>query len=405
MMPNITKYTLNSIGFYFLFPMYFATACLFVFFNVPVSFYWGIFALLAIITIPTLIMNKIFPLDLNLQNSYDVVQKKQKFRFIILLFSATVIFAGFLDIYINGLKLLNPSTYAKLNGNGRYVRHISMLCWILIPVAFIFLRTWKVRAFFVAYAFLFPILIIDRNRLFLSFYSFIVCFLLSFRSLESSKKKGIVVLSISCMMVFSLVLFAAIGKFRVGKPFAVRSSGTLLIKNQYPLTKAFTHLPASTSQAVMYITSPIFNFATIAAADFRNPQFLLNQLAPFSKEHSSFYPYAPVLISGFNIGTEFYPFLLYGGLSLVLCSFVLMLLTVVLFSFLFKKSPNIFTYIIFIKLSYGALFLGFGPQFFILYNLMVILLMLSLWGGAVSVDKLSKKYWIPKRKIELTNAF
>jgi hypothetical protein len=179
--------------------------------------------------------------------------------------------------------------------------------------------------------------------------------------------------------VLFISIFAIVGHFRSGSGFMVPSSGSALKEGAFPLALSFYYLPDLLQQVVLYLTTPIFNFATIVSHDFINPDFLLSQLSPFGREQFDVYPYAPVLVPRFNVGTEFYPFLLYGGLTLFGCAFYIFLLAFALAVILFRKYPNIFTFLIFIKLSYGVLFMGFGPQFYILLNVMFILLMFVLW--------------------------
>jgi hypothetical protein len=132
-------------------------------------------------------------------------------------------------------------------------------------------------------------------------------------------------------------------------------------------------------QVILYITTPIFNFATVVSNHFTNQDFLLSQLSPFSRDQFAAYPYSPILVPRFNVGTEFYPFLLYGGMLWVALAFMCLFVSFILAFYLLKRCPNIFTFFIFIKISYNALFMGFAPQFYILLNLMFVILMLLLW--------------------------
>ena len=89
------------------------------------------------------------------------------------------------------------------------------------------------------------------------------------------------------------------------------------------------------------------------------------------------------MVERFNVGTEFYPWLLYGGMSLAVCSLFFLVVSFFLVSKLFEKRSNIFTLLIFLKVSYTLLFMGFAPQFYILLNFVFIFLMFALWRVSV----------------------
>lgn len=373
------NYFLNSISFYFFFPVYLATALLFVFFNVPEDFYFPLFSLLAIITLPVLFSMLILPLKMNLNACYQQIKSRQQYRHMILLFCVAVMLFAPVDIYVNGFKWLNPVSYSDLHGAGRYVRHITILCWLLVPVAFLFIdRTW-IKLLFVFYAVIFPILIVDRNRFFISGYSLFLCLVFTYHSLQAGKFKTMCRALFYTLPLVAILIFSLIGKFRSGNAFMVDSSDIFLVEGYYPLSNAFLHLPYLLQQIVIYIATPLFNFATVVTEHFTNPDFLLSQFSPFSRENFEAYPYSPILVPKFNVGTEFYPFLLYGGLSLVAFASVFLVCSFIMAALLFKKYPNIFTFLIFIKISYSVLFMGFAPQFFIFFNLTFVLLMIFLW--------------------------
>jgi len=373
------KKLINSISFYFLLPIYFALFLLFTFFYVPQDYYFSLAILCSIITIPVLISLRIIPLRMQIQDYYRRILSHARYRFIILSLCLFIIICGPIDIYVNGFKLLNPSTYADINGIGRYVRHVTTLCWIFVPVAFIFLKSPWLKFLFISYAILFPIVIIDRNRFFLSGYSLFFCAVLVYHTSQKTRTKTkskilFFLIPFACLFIFSLI-----GHFRSGAAFIVPSSGTLLQEGAYPLKASFASLPALLQQIILYITTPLFNFATIASENYINQNFLISQFSPFSRESLESYIYAPTLVSRYTVGTEFYPFLLYGGLNYVAWAFIFMLIGFILASYLFKKFPNIFTFLIFIKISYNALFMGFAPQYYILLNLIFLMMMFFLW--------------------------
>ncbi|KTD33999.1 hypothetical protein [Legionella israelensis] len=373
------NYCLNSMAFYFFLPLYMATALLFIFFNVPEEFYFGIFSLLTCVTLPVLFSMLVFPLRMNLNQYYQGIKNRPQYNFIILPFCFFIILFAPLDIYVNGFKWFDPISYSDVQGVGRYIRHVTILCWVLVPVAFLYIHRPVIKIAFILYAILFPIIIVDRNRFFISGYSLFLCLVFTYNSIQSKKLKKISKICFYFLPVAAVLIFSIIGKFRSGNAFMVDSSGTFLAEGYYPLSETFLHLPYLLQQVVIYIATPILNFSTVVAENFINPDFLLSQFSPFSRDNFEAYPFSPILVPRFNVGTEFYPFLLYGGLPLVILAIIFLVLSFNVASLLFKKYPNIFTFLIFIKISYSVLFMGFAPQFFIFLNLMFVVLMMFLW--------------------------
>lgn len=381
----------NSVSFYFLMPIYSAFALLFIFFNLPDDFYSSAFSFLVLLTVPVFWGSILLPSRIKLLENYALIKNKPHYDFVLISVCFSIILFGPIDVYVNGFKLLDPASYADIYGIGRVIRHITTLSWILIPVAFLFIKKPLIKLGFIIYAILFPIIIIDRNRFFHSCYVLFLCLLLASPQPSKGNSNRLFMFA---TVVTVLVIFALIGKFRSGGAFVVESSATSLIEGAYPLSTVFFRLPAFLQQIVLYITSPIFNFLTVLSYDFINQDFLLKQFSPFGREIFAFYPYAPIFIPRFNVGTEFFPFLLYGRLPLVTVAVILLLLCFKLTILLFNKRPNIFTFLIFLRISYVVLFMGFAPQFYILLNLVFVVLMGLLWFFANLLESffLQKNY-------------
>jgi hypothetical protein len=391
----------NSVGFYFLMPLAFSLGLTLLFFSIPGDLYFDLFILPLFIFLLVISVKIIFPRKLFVSSGFKLIFLQKRHRSIIFLYLFVVLMSGPLDIYLNGFKLLDPLTYADFNGVGRYVRHISILCWTLVPIAYIFIESKKHKYFLIIYALIFPILIIDRNRLFASFYSLVFCLVLvphfaKFPNLLSElrlKRKRIFFL-----LSVLILAFSGLGSFRSGlEVFSVESSGNVLSEGMLPLRDIYYYLSPLMQQIILYITTPIFNFATILAVDFKNEDFLLSQLSPFNRELFDAYPYAPVMIARFNVGTEFFPWLLYGGFSLVILSLVFMMISFLLSGFLLRIFPNIFTLLIFLRISYLVLFMGFAPQFYILLNLGFVILMFLLWGLSSILSKIGEPMPVDRR--------
>ena len=368
---------INSRFFYFLFPIYFSLVLILTFFNIPQGFMLSLLSLYFIAT-PLLLISKIFyPWKFTLDESYQRVVLNPKHGQMALFACFVILLSAPFDIWVNGFKLLDPLSYAEFNGNGKSIRHISSLCWILVPVSFIFVKSKKVKWIFVMHAIIFPILIVDRNRLFMAFYSLLFCMI------AAPASKRVSPFYIYLLIFVLMMIFAVLGMVRSGDAFIVGSSGNELIKGAFPLNDLFYCLPELYQQIVLYLTSPIFNFATIVHYDFTNETFLLSQLSPFGREMFEEYPYAPVMIERFNVGTEYFPWLLYGGLLFVAASYFFIVLTFLWAVQFFKKYANIFTFLIFLRVSYVVLFSAFAPQFYLLLNLSFIVLMMFLWIASI----------------------
>lgn len=385
------KTLINSIFSYFLLPLYFSLALWLVFFHVPEGFFLNLLSLYFIVTPIVLFVKVAIPIKFKINISYALIFNAKKHKVVIALFCFVVLLSGPIDVYVNGFKLFDPDSYAEFNGVGRYVRHISILCWTLVPIAFIFVRKTKVKMILIAYAIIFPILIIDRNRLFASFYSLVMCLALTPPTCDRGLfKRNVGNVKLFGLISFMFLIFCGLGIYRSGSSaFSVASSGGVLSEGALPLREIFYILPSFFQQVILYIVTPIFNFATIVFFDFRESAFLLSQFSPFGRDQFAAYPYAPIMVPRFNVGTEFYPWLLYGGLPFVLVSFVFILFFFLLTVFLLKKYPNIFTFLIFLKISYLVLFMGFAPQFYLLLNLAFVILMIGLWFFSSFINMLA----------------
>ncbi len=372
---------LSSRFFYLLFPLYFNLVLIGIFYNIPDGFLNSLLALFLVITPIWILSLVVINFNFNLKSIGNKIFAATEYKKSSVLLALIVIISGPIDIYINGFKLLDPGSYAEFNGYGRYVRHISGLCWLLVPIAFIFINSKILKSTLILCAIIFPILIVDRNRLFMTFYAIIFCSCIQV-SKKIKKYRSKTNYRILILILILIIIFSVLGSYRSGDALFIDSSGDALIDGYLPLNKLFYYVPTIFQQVIIYLTTPLFNFATVVYYDFSNEIFLLSQLSPFDRLSYEVYPYAPIMVQRFNVGTEFYPWLLYGGLPLVALSFSLMLLSFYGAVKLISIRPNIYTLVIFLKISYAMLFMGFGPQFYILLNLSFVLLIFFIWFTA-----------------------
>ncbi|WP_447738152.1 O-antigen polymerase [Aeromonas veronii] len=358
------------------------------FFNIPATYYLGVIFLPTLMLLMGLLIDGVF--KRGVQNSYLLdrifLNREKNNELIAVVFLTVVIFLVPLDIYFNGFKILNPSSYAELNGIGRYIRHFTNFSWIAIPIAYLFIRNRRYIYQNVLYYFLIffgvfvPVLFVDRNRLLLSFFC-LVYFYVYFKRSGLIKRKSNSKAKLFFVILLIVLLFGALGVYRSGESFVVLSSGERLIDGYFPLRDIFFRIPNILQQIILYISTPIFNFATVFEIGFINPDFLLSQLSPFSRGEYDAYPYSPILVPRYNVGTELYPFLLYGGVIYVV---VAALLTSLLFLSTVKiheKYNNIFTLLFFLKMAYTMIMIGFAPQIITFYNLFSIIVLVGLYIG------------------------
>jgi hypothetical protein len=350
----------------------------------PLDYILYLIALPFTLTLFILFSYLLVPKKLNIINAYKKTIENKDYYLTLKIFSLVIIASMPIDIMTNGFKLLDPLSYADINGIGRYVRGVSTYCWALIPIAY-FIGNKTLRFLFITLAILFSIVIIDRNRLLLCFYALFFCAIINqkiiTKNLSKKTKKNYWVI------VLFLLIFAILGQFRSGDAFIVESSGNTFIEGKFPLKPYFFYIPDLFQQIILYIITPLFNFMTILNNGFINTEFLEGQLSPFSRDDYELYPYSPILIARFNVGTEYFPWLLYGGIGYVLLAIVGMLICFFIAAALLKKYPNIFTLLIFIRLSYLILLSVFAPQFYLLSNIIFLLLIFSIWFIAYHFNK------------------
>jgi len=371
------KFLFNSLWFYSLVPIWVPVLLFFIFYSVPVDFYGSLLVLPLMVTVAFILVSCLYPISFQLEQSITKMREQERYRLVSYAFCWLVVIFSALDIYVNGLKILTPLTYAELAPGGSHIRHISIMCWALIPISFVFIRSSFVRKIVIFYAIIFPILIVDRNRLLSSFYVLIICsiyFRPHYEDIRYQKLKAI------GTFIFPILIFALLGFYRSGsEAFVVQSSGGVLQEGYLPLRNFFFNLSPVFQQILLYVTTPIFNFATVDYHEFINQDFLLSQLSPFDRSAFDSYPDSGVFVSRFNVGTEFFSWLLYAGIAMVFPVVFFMVLSFLLVARLYMIYPNIFTFLIFLRLSYEMLFMGFAPQFYMLLTLAFVLLMIFFW--------------------------
>jgi hypothetical protein len=360
----------NNIYFYVLPSVFIQLALVFCFFNIPNSMLSSFLFLPVIITLITVFFGILIQKKIDITKAVEI--KKWTIDYKILeFFCWFIVFLVPFDIYFNGFKILNPATYAEFHGIGRYIRYVTNFSWLICLFSAInFKRNISFKVLLII-SVLIPIIFIDRNRLLMCFFNmFIVWYFIS-KGTKKSKNIKVLLCFLGVLGIFSLI-----GLARSGTAFYVPSSGTKFISGYYPLKQYFYLLPVTVQQVVLYITTPLFNFSHMLDIGFKSDVFLLRQVDFLNRDLYPVYPYSPILIPRYNVGTEFFPILLCFGKIGVFLAVLIILSYFSFFFYLLYLRPNFYTLSFFMKISYVILLMGFAPQFFIVYNIASLFLML-----------------------------
>jgi hypothetical protein len=245
--------------------------------------------------------------------------------------------------------IVDPSSYATFEGGREHIRHISDMSWILPPIALICFRNRALRGLLICIGFIFPILVLDRNRLMAAAFSLILVIVLRRDNAGPFPWKTVISSGSIAAAAFSLL-----GTLRSGP----------LDYLPLPFSSFFKESPQFLKWLLLYTGAGIYNFSAIFAKDYRNPEFLLNQIIPFRGSVVTLGTDIPLDASTVNVGTEFFPFLMAFGWAGALFS-ILALYFMLLWSVkLLNGHLSIFTLLIFLRVSYVCVMSPFGPQAF-----------------------------------------
>lgn len=260
--------------------------------------------------------------------------------------------AGFCVIDLTAFPIpliVDPSSYATFEGGRNHVRHISNLSWILPPLALLCFRVKAVRIALIAIGLIFPMLVIDRNRLFAALFSLALTFILLQKKPALFSWKVIVPLLFAGLAAFSLL-------------GAVRS-GTLNGLD-LPLSGLFRSSPEGVKWLLLYVSAGVYNFSSILAKNYHNASFLVSQLVPFSGSVATLGTDIPLDAPTINVGTEFFPFLMAAGWGGALLG-VILLYGMLLWSIvLLRGGVSVWCFLIFLRISYVSVMSPFAPQAF-----------------------------------------
>lgn len=262
----------------------------------------------------------------------------------------------------------DPASYATLTPLRAHVRHISNMCWILPPIALLCVRHRGLRAAMVTLGFVFPIVVIDRNRIFAGLFSFVLVMLLRRDPARRLPWKTIGLLVLAGGGVFSIL-----GALRSG------SLATVAL----PFSAFYRAMPQGVQWLLLYISAGPYNFGAMLAKGYLNASFLINQLVPFSGSISTAGTSIPLDAPNINVGTEFFPFLMAWGAAGALLAMLALYAGLVWSVRRLNGSLSIFHVLIFLRMAYACLMSPFAPQAFTWTNFGFIALCLVLHACTV----------------------
>jgi len=297
--------------------------------------------------------------------------------FVALAFAGMIAFFCLIDLTLFPIPLFDkPSSYALMEGGREHVRHISDMCWVLPPIGLLCARSKWLRNMLIVIGFLFPVLVIDRNRLFASVFSFALVIMLRRDEARPLPWKSVGFLAIAGSSVFSVL-----GILRSGP----------LENITLPFSAMYRAAPLGIKWLLLYGSAGPYNFSAILTKHYSNANFLINQVVPLKGSVVTAGTDIPLDAPTINVGTEFFPFLMaLGPVGAVAAIFVLYGLLLWSVRRLRPTVP-LFSLLIFLRVSYVCVMSPFAPQAFTWTNAGFIGLCLSM---QVLVA------WLPNRRLQ-----
>lgn len=268
--------------------------------------------------------------------------------FVALAYAAAVIVFCLLDLALFPIPLLvDPSSYATMEGGHEHIRHLSDMCWTLPPIGLLCVRSRWLRNLLVVIGIAFPVLVIDRNRLFASLFSLAVVVVLRRDEVRPLPWRAIMFLALLGGSVF-----AALGVLRSG------SLETVAL----PFSDMYRASPVGIKWLLLYISAGPYNFGAILAKHYLNNSFLINQLVPMSGSIATAGTDIPLDAPNINVGTEFFPFLMALGPVGAVASIVALYLLLAWSVRRLRATVALFPLLIFLRVTYVCVMSPFAPQ-------------------------------------------
>lgn len=270
--------------------------------------------------------------------------------FVALAFATLIVLFCVLDLTLFPIPLIDaPSSYARMEGGRDHVRHISDMCWVLPPIGMLCTRNKWLRTMLILIGFVFPVLVIDRNRIFAALFS--TALVIVFRR-EPSRPlpwKTVLVLAIVGATVFSVL--------------GVLRSGTLETV-ALPFSDGYRAMPVGIRWLLLYASAGPYNFASLLSKHYANATFLINQVVPMAGSVATAGTDIPLDAANINVGSEFLPFLQALGPVGAIASMIALYAWLRWSVARLYPRVSLFGLLIFLRMSYVCLMSPFAPQAF-----------------------------------------
>ncbi|WP_241668963.1 hypothetical protein [Rhodanobacter glycinis] len=295
--------------------------------------------------------------------------------FVALAFAGGIVLFCLLDLTLFPIPLFDkPSSYASMAGGREHVRHVSDMCWVLPPIGLLCARSRWLRNTLIVVGFVFPLLVIDRNRLFATVFSFALVIVLRRDEARPMPWKSVGFLALAGTSIFSIL-----GILRSGP----------LEHITLPFSAMYQAAPQGIKWLLLYGSAGPYNFSAMLAKHYTNASFLINQLVPMSGSVATAGTDIPLDAPTINVGTEFFPFLLalgpFGAVAAVCVLYGMLLWSVQRL----RPTVPLFSLLIFLRVSYVCVMSPFAPQAFTWTNAGFIGLCLFMQVFAA---------WLPSRR-------
>ncbi|QRP63255.1 hypothetical protein I6J77_14210 [Rhodanobacter sp. FDAARGOS 1247] len=295
--------------------------------------------------------------------------------FVALVLAGLVAAFCLLDLALFPIPLFNnPSAYAVMEGGHEHIRHVSDMCWVLPPIGLLCARNRWLRNTLIAVGFLFPVLVIDRNRVFATVFAFALLIMLRRDEARPLPWKAVGLLGFVGVSVFSVL-----GMLRSGP----------LDHVTLPFGAMYRAAPEGIKWLLLYVSAGPYNFSAILAKGYVNADFLIHQVVPLSGSVATAGTTIPLDASNINVGTEFFPFLMalgpFGAVVSIVGLYAMLLWSVQRL----RPTVPLFSLLIFLRVSYVCVMAPFAPQAYTWTNAGFIGLCLVLQVFAA---------WLPNRR-------
>jgi hypothetical protein len=358
------KQILRLPSLYLSFPILITCGLTLLTYDLPIGYTEGIF-LLAVTAMAIIVFDRWngtrIP-DITQFRSHRYVGSRE--AFVALALSAIIIVFCVLDVALFPIPLFdNPSSYATMEGGREHIRHISNMCWILPPIGMLCVRSKWLRNLLIAIGLIFPVIVIDRNRIFAALYSFALVIVL-----RRDTTKPLPWKTISFLALIGATAFSVLGTLRSG------SLDTVAL----PFNGLYHAAPQGVKWLLLYMSAGPYNFGSMLAKHYSNASFLINQLVPLSGSIATAGTDIPLDASNINVGTEFLPFLMASGPVGAVISVVLLYAMLLWSVRLLRRNVSLFALLIFLRMSYVCIMSPFAPQAYTWSNFSFIALCLLL---------------------------